>query len=521
MCYNRGTLLIPWNTKGVNVMNRVIAIYARKSVERVDSISIESQIEFCQYETRGSDFKIYSDNGYSGKNTARPAFNNMINDIKSGKISAVVVYKLDRISRSILDFSNMMELFQKYDVNFISATEKFDTSSPMGRAMLNICIVFAQLERETIQQRVADAYSARSKKGFYMGGKIPYGFSKVPIVLNGVHTSKYVRNDIEAEDIRKIYEMYSLPTVTLGDVLRELNKESPYNKRGKLWSTARLSELIRNPVYCKADYSIYEFYKSYGANIYNEIEDFQGINGLYMYKGDNPNRKTWDLKDREIVVAPHEGLVESDLWLKCRKKILGNHQVKESKPKNSWLCGVVKCNNCGYASVIKKSKTKAGRYFVCSCAMCSKNCTGIGRTVYADELEQSIKKEIECKINSLSITAPVTVYNEKEKHIEQLKLEISKLDDKIAVFIEKLEEADTALMKHINNKVTELENKKQVYIRELDELERSEPDFSVDEITDCMSVWDIMSFDDKRAIVKILIKRIFVSSTGYSIEWNV
>ena len=502
-------------------MNKVIAIYARKSVERVDSLSIESQIETCKYEARGNNFKVYSDNGYSGKNTERPAFNDMIKDIKSGKISTVIVYKLDRISRSILDFSTMMELFQEHDVSFISATEKFDTSSPVGRAMLNICIVFAQLERETIQQRVADAYSARCKKGLYMGGKIPYGFSKVPIVLQGIHTSKYVRVDSEAEDIQKIYEMYSSPTVTLGDVLRELNKDSPYNKRGKPWSTARISELIRNPVYCKADYSIYEFYKSHGANIYNEPDDFQGINGLYMFKGDNPNRKTWDLKDREIVIAPHEGLVDSDLWLKCRKKILGNHQVRTSKPKNSWLCGVVKCGNCGKAAIIKKSNTKAGRYFCCSYASSSKICSGIGRTIYADIFEQDILKEIENKINSLSITSPVGSQNEKDKKIERLKMEISKLDDKISSFIEKVEEADTVLMKHINNRVSELEKEKQQLTQELDEIERSEPDLTVDEITDSMSVWDIMSFDDKRAIVKILIKRILVSSTGYSIEWNI
>lgn len=502
-------------------MEKTIAIYARKSVERVDSISIESQIDFCKYETRGSDYKVYSDNGYSGKNTDRPAFNNMMSDIKAGKISSVVVYKLDRISRSILDFSSMMETFQKYGVSFISATEKFDTSSPMGRAMLNICIVFAQLERETIQQRVADAYSARSKKGFYMGGKIPYGFSKANTILHGVHTSKYIRNDSEAEDVQKIFDVYSFPSATLGDVLRELNKDSSHNKRGKLWSTARISELIRNPVYCRADYNVYEFYKSQGANIYNEPDDFQGVNGLYMFKGNNDNRKTWDLSGREIVLAPHEGIIDADIWLKCRKKIMLNHQVRTSKPKNSWLCGAVKCGNCGYAAVIKKSKTKAGKYFVCSCAMSSKGCDGIGRTVYADELEQAIKKDIEIKINSLSITSPADSYTERNREIEKIRIEIDKLDNKIESLVEKVETADTALMKHISNKVSELDSQKQELSQKLYDLENSQPVFSVDKITDCMSVWDIMSFDDKRAIVKILIKRIIVDKNGYSIEWNV
>jgi site-specific DNA recombinase len=101
------------------------AIYARQSVDRADSISIESQIEFCQYEMRGEQYKVYTDRGYSGKNTDRPAFAEMMNDIENGVIGKVVVYKLDRISRSILDFSNMMEQFGTHKVEFVSTTEKF------------------------------------------------------------------------------------------------------------------------------------------------------------------------------------------------------------------------------------------------------------------------------------------------------------------------------------------------------------------------------------------------------------
>ena len=135
-------------------------IYARQSVDRKDSISIESQIDFCKYELKGGSCRVFKDKGYSGKNTDRPEFQKLLGEIRKGKVRRVVVYKLDRISRSILDFANMMELFQEYDVEFVSSTEKFDTSTPMGRAMLNICIVFAQLERETIQKRVTDAYTS-------------------------------------------------------------------------------------------------------------------------------------------------------------------------------------------------------------------------------------------------------------------------------------------------------------------------------------------------------------------------
>ena len=180
------------------------AIYTRQSVDKMDSISIESQLEYCKYETRGNPYKSYSDKGYSGKNTNRPAFEEMLEDIKQGKISRVIVYKLDRISRSILDFANMMEVFSEHNVEFVSSTERFDTSTPIGRAMLNICIVFAQLERETIQKRVADAYYSRSKRGFYMGGRIPYGFKKTKTEIDGISTSMYVPVPEEAEQIKML-----------------------------------------------------------------------------------------------------------------------------------------------------------------------------------------------------------------------------------------------------------------------------------------------------------------------------
>jgi len=115
---------------------RIDAIYGRQSVDRQDSISIESQIETCKYELKDENYKEYTDKGYSGKNTARPSFQQLVKDIEKGQIQRVIVYKLDKISRSIIDFSNMMERFRRYDVEFVSSTEKFDTSAPMGNTQV-------------------------------------------------------------------------------------------------------------------------------------------------------------------------------------------------------------------------------------------------------------------------------------------------------------------------------------------------------------------------------------------------
>ena len=200
-------------------------IYARQSVDRKDSISIESQIDFCKYELKGGSCRVFKDKGYSGKNTDRPEFQKLLGEIRKGKVRRVVVYKLDRISRSILDFANMMELFQEYDVEFVSSTEKFDTSTPMGRAMLNICIVFAQLERETIQKRVTDAYYSRCLKGFHMSGQAPYGFDLEPTVVENIRTKMMVADPVAANHVRLMFEMYAEPETSFGDITRYFEEQ--------------------------------------------------------------------------------------------------------------------------------------------------------------------------------------------------------------------------------------------------------------------------------------------------------
>ena len=107
------------------------AIYARQSIEKKDSVSIEAQIEKCNYFCDGQDYKIYKDSGYSGKNINRPQFSSLLEDIKKGIVNKVIAYRLDRISRSIADFSQLLIMFDEYNVDFISATENFDTNSPM------------------------------------------------------------------------------------------------------------------------------------------------------------------------------------------------------------------------------------------------------------------------------------------------------------------------------------------------------------------------------------------------------
>ncbi len=498
------------------------ALYARQSVEKVDSISVESQLELCRHETHGRLYKEYIDKGYSGKNTNRPAFEEMMEDIKQGKIQRVIVYKLDRISRSILDFANMMEVFHEYNVEFVSSTEKFDTSTPLGRAMLNICIVFAQLERETIQKRVTDAYYSRCKRGFYMGGRIPYGFKKQETVIDGIKTSKYVPVPEEAEQIRLIYSLYADSNNSLGDIIDYFNKNGIKHLRGGVWVASRLSEILRNPIYVKADVNVYDFFQAQGAKVFNPVSDFTGYYACYLYKAESTTRSKSELLGKEVVLAPHEGIVSSRDWIKCRKRCLSNRQLaKTCKAKNSWLLGKVKCGKCGYGLIVVKANTKWKRYFICAGASSTKKakCQGLGSTVYADLLEDYVSKAIREHL------AEFQTLRKQEKQridpkINKLKIRIAEINKEINDVIDRMIGIDSLPMDYINNKIMELDSEKRKLQVELDDLESSLYNTPIDTIANHVEAWNEITFEDKQAVVDILIKVIIVADGKVEITWN-
>ena len=163
-----------------------IGIYPRKSVYRDNSDSVQVQIQLCKdyagiiYKDQETEFIIYDkDEGFSGKNTNRPSFREMMADVEAGLLNAVMVYRLYRISRNVQEFSAMYEIFQQHNVSFISVKESFDTTTPMGRTVMYILAAFAQLERENTSERVADNMQALGASGKWTGGKLPSGMVSV------------------------------------------------------------------------------------------------------------------------------------------------------------------------------------------------------------------------------------------------------------------------------------------------------------------------------------------------------
>lgn len=305
-------------------MQKYTAIYARQSKDKKDSISIETQIELCKRLCGNDNYQIYFDKGFSGKNIDRPEFQKLLFDIKSDKIDKVITYKLDRISRSIADFSQLIIIFDKHKVDFKSSTENFDTSTPMGRAMINIIMTFAQLEREQIAERLTDNWYSRAKLGFWCSGKAPLGYKivKKPDNTGKMQAMLDIIKD-EVESIKKIGNWYLEENATIRNVTIRANQD---NLKGvkKYWDSAVVRNILKNPIYVQSTPKIYEYFKNNGTTITNNINEFDGTKGLLLYgsvsntKRHKLNAKLDDLYLSICNVTPVFTDVE---WLKIQEKM--------------------------------------------------------------------------------------------------------------------------------------------------------------------------------------------------------
>jgi site-specific DNA recombinase len=242
-------------------MERVrCAIYTRKSTESgleqsFNSLDAQREASEAFIKSQPQEGWValeerYDDGGLSGASLERPALQRLLSDISEGKVDAVVVYKVDRLTRSLADFAKLVELFEEKKVSFISVTQQFNTTTSMGRLTLNVLLSFAQFEREVIGERIRDKIAASKAKGLWMGGPVPIGYDVVD--------KKLVVNEEEAETLRMIYRAY-LKLGTVWDLKLFLDREGHRSKLrqdakgnssgGKPFSRGQLYRLLSNPLY--------------------------------------------------------------------------------------------------------------------------------------------------------------------------------------------------------------------------------------------------------------------------------
>jgi site-specific DNA recombinase len=226
------------------------AVYTRKSTEEgldMEFNSLDAQREACEAYVASQKPEgwlllgdHYDDGGFSGGTLERPALRRLLTDIEAGRVDVVVVYKIDRLSRSLMDFAKLVEVFDRNNVTFVSVTQSFNTTTSMGRLTLNILLSFAQFEREVIGERIRDKFAASRKKGMWMGGFVPLGYD--------VNDRKLIINKAEAATVRMIFERF-IKIGSATELVRKLRAEGVRGKQGKLVDKGYVYKLLNNRLY--------------------------------------------------------------------------------------------------------------------------------------------------------------------------------------------------------------------------------------------------------------------------------
>lgn len=507
-----------------------IILYARKSVERENSISCETQLEYCKMmirpEEREEKVITFVDNGFSGGNVNRDGFQKMMRLVRQGKARKVIVYKLDRISRSLSDFVNILQEFKEHEVEFVSSQESFDTSSPYGEMIVKLLMVFAEFERTSIINRVTQAYAHRSEMGFYMGGRQPYGFELTPTVIHNVKTKKLSPIPAEVEQVRYLFEVYAQESVSLRRLLDILVAEGKQPLNGSSWTTAKLSTLLKNPIYVKADSDVYDYYDRHGVQMVTDVSLFTGEYGAQLYGHTKHDPEAPDWSDMRLVLLTHSGIVDSDIWLKCQRKLERNRQIGNSASNpTSWLAGKVVCEKCGHTmTTIKGKLNKSGeirRYFNCTGRSHKKTCTGPKVTIYAGDLENMVYECISAKLADLK-EVNRTARKGDPAEVNELKLKIKAIERSEKQLL------DTMLAGGFNDDLLALANQKATQLKQdrlalhdrIEKLKGREEEKDV--VVNLVKPWKTADYERKKAVAMIMIHKIVISEDGSTkVLWNI
>lgn len=383
---------------------RHVAIYSRKSKFTGKGESIANQIELCRrhlgegfFEDCANTAKVYEDEGFSGGDTNRPAFRQMMESARAGELDAVIVYRLDRISRNISDFTALIQELERLNVAFISVREQFDTSTPMGRAMMYISSVFSQLERETIAERIRDNMHELSKTGRWLGGALPTGYTSVRESIGGKGCSRLRKNQNEIECVLQIFSVF-LNTQSLSKTQREIMRQGFRTKNDKCFSRFSIKAILQNPVYMRAERIAHDYFVRKGAQVCSNISDFDGKKGIMAYNR-TKQKKGQAAKHNPvcmwiIAVGEHEGAVDAKDWIRVQEilKKRGKAVCETQKKADPILTGLIYCS-CG-SRMYAKRHGKSERYsYVCRRKESSKKSECGVQNANGNELDEEAAKK--------------------------------------------------------------------------------------------------------------------------------
>ncbi len=530
--------------------NRKFAIYSRKSKFTGKGESIGNQVELCRQNiflsfpnVTDDDILVFEDEGFSGGNTKRPKFQEMLKLCRKKQIKCIVCYRLDRISRNVSDYSALIEELNKLDVSFISINEKFDTSTSMGRAMMYIASVFAQLERETIAERIRDNMIELAKDGRWLGGNPPTGYKSAEtigsVTIEGKKRKARMLEIIptEAETVRLIYKKF-LEFNSLTKTETFLIQNNNLTKTGKRFSRFAIKNILTNPVYLIADETAWNYFEMKKADIFSNKSEFNGQHAIMAYnKTSQKTGKTNEIRDIKewiMAVGKHQGIINSSQWIKVQTILEQNKSksYRKARSNTALLSGLLYCGNCRsfMRPKLSQRKNKDGELiydYLCElkekskCEKCSMKRSNGNKldNIVSDEIKKLTedKKEfisiIKTELNNLNICEDS--YQDK---IKSLKKSITDIEIKINALVKSLSQTkETAAEHYILQEINGLDGNKQLLLNQIQEIENVSEnnaftDADLDNLTNILlsfsKSFDYMALNQKRTALRTLIYKI-------------
>jgi site-specific DNA recombinase len=355
--------------------SRFVAIYCRVSTDEQarEGVSLDEQQErlkaYCRAMGWAEEVMLFVDDGYSAKSTDRPQLKRLMTCIENGEISKVMVTKLDRMSRRLLDLLTLIDMFQQHQVAFISISESFDTNTPSGRLTLQVLGAVAEFERERIRERVLDNMFHAANQGKWLT-QSPYGYRLEEKVLTIYEP--------EAKIVRQMYELYLNQGLGFFAIARQLNEQGVPSRHNKEWSIRSVKLLLTNPVYK-------------GTFIWNRVDSSK------------KKRTLKDDKDWIIIDDCLPAIIDKHTWERVQSKINRPSIAPRAQTSPHLLGGLLKCGNCGSGMSIGWSGSRDRRYRVYRCSANKNKGTCTSKQYKADEVESWFLEGLSGLSDSLSL----------------------------------------------------------------------------------------------------------------------
>lgn len=526
----------------------IIAIYSRKSKFTEKGESIGNQAELCKEYVRvhygdaaAENTVVYEDEGFSGGNLNRPDFRKMMDAARKRRFRAIIVYRLDRISRNISDFASLIEELARLDISFVSIKEQFDTSTPMGRAMMYIASVFSQLERETIAERIRDNMHELAKTGRWLGGTTPTGYAseEVKSITMDGKSKKACKLKLipeEADIVRMIYDLY-IETDSLTLTEAALIRQGIKTKNNHYFTRFSIKAILQNPVYMIADEDAHHFFVQNDTDLFSEKDAFDDRHGMMVYNrtSQEKGRTTKYLPASEWIVSVgrHPGLIPGKVWVQIQESLERNKSksFRKSRSNEALLSGLLFCS-CGGRMYPKMSKRKTADdkviyTYVCKMKERSQKSVCTGNNANGNTLDMAVIEQMKMLAEDKDLFIAQLEQSRRfytcnrmdyERRLEDIRKEKAETEKKINSLVDSLADmGDSTAKAHVTKRIEQLNGEYQSLVQRMQELEgltsqHALSDMEFDLLRQLLAIFrdgiEEMNVEQKRAAVRAVVRKV-------------